>query len=114
MNTLRLVLATAVLALCIAFGLLFARRREPAQAAATAEPARAAAPQAGAPAPAGALHGGESEEGSFQEALDAALRAAQGSMAGADGRFEWELVSVRGVRGGIRGERALRVEIRVR
>ena len=114
MNTLRLLLATAVLALCVVFGLLFARRREAAQAAATAELARAEALQAAAQAPAGALHAGESEEGSFQEALDAALRAAQASPGGADGRFEWELVSVRGVRGGIRGERALRVEIRVR
>lgn len=60
------------------------------------------------------LHRGESEEGSFQEALDAALRAAQAALPGADGRFEWELVSVSGVRGGIRGERTLVVEIRTR
>jgi hypothetical protein len=62
----------------------------------------------------GTIVGGSSSEGDVQEALDAALRAAEAARPGADLRFEWTLESIRGVRGGIRGEREVVVEIRVR
>lgn len=67
-----------------------------------------------APEPLGRVVRGSSAEGDLQEALDAALRAAEASQPGADMRLEWTLESIRGVRGGIRGEREVAVEIRVR
>ena len=67
-----------------------------------------------APVVDGTIMRGSSSEGDVQEALDAALKAAEAARPGADLRFEWTLESMRGVRGGIRGEREVVVEIRVR
>lgn len=56
---------------------------------------------------------GTSEEGKFQEALDAALELASDAAAktGADQQFTWVLGPVTGTRGGITGKRAIAVTI---
>ncbi|MEY2747226.1 MAG: hypothetical protein RL112_2268 [Planctomycetota bacterium] len=95
------------------------RAREAAEAARAALSARSDAPEASAeqdaaPADAGRIVRGASPDGDLQEALAAALKAAQASQPGADMRLEWTLEAIRGVRGGIRGENEVVVEIRVR
>jgi type II secretory pathway pseudopilin PulG len=92
-----------------ALALHAARAAQQAQSAHADEAREVAAPVVD-----GTIMRGSSSEGDVQEALDAALKAAEAARPGADLRFEWTLESMRGVRGGIRGEREVVVEIRVR
>jgi hypothetical protein len=103
--------AAALFVLGLGAWLALARSRAGAEAAsaASAGPASSAAT-----AGAGRIVSGSSPDGDLQEALAAALKAAEASQPGADMRFDWTLEAIRGVRGGIRGENEVVVEIRVR
>lgn len=57
---------------------------------------------------------GTSNTGNFQEALDAAVAAAQAAEPGADMITNWQLGKVYGQAGGITGGRSLTVEIETR
>jgi hypothetical protein len=56
---------------------------------------------------------GTSETGSLQEALNQAIGYGESSLEGADQMFTWQVLMVRGVKGGIAGFRKLTVEIEI-
>lgn len=57
---------------------------------------------------------GTSKNGNFQEALDAAIAAAQAAEPGADMITNWRLGTVSGEAGGIAGKREITVEVETR
>ncbi|MBK7643018.1 MAG: hypothetical protein IPJ19_08195 [Planctomycetes bacterium] len=66
----------------------------------------------------GPVYTGHSVDGNLQEALDLALQHAQQGVADstgiADAVFEWNLVAIRGTRGGFVGLQDLSVDVAVR